>query len=106
LSNKFLVEQLGESAITEILAILKNNLAQDRDIFVYGSRVKNRHKLASDLDLAILPHSHSVSLLELASLNMAFEESDLPIRVDLIDLSQVDKAFLDLIVKEMVEIRL
>lgn len=42
----------------------------------------------------------------MASLNMAFEESDLPIRVDLVDLSQVDKAFRDLIKNEMVQIRL
>lgn len=46
----------------------------------------------SDLDLAI-EGRRALDLVELGALGEAFEESDLPMKVDIVDLSQVNHAF-------------
>lgn len=52
-------------------------------VFVFGSRRRGDHKKYSDLDLWI-EASPSLSSNELSKLKDAFEESNLPIKVDLV----------------------
>ncbi len=61
-------------------------------VYAFGSRVNGRSRKFSDLDLALAPE-HSLDWRVLARLREAFEESDLPITVDVIDWSQVSPEF-------------
>ena len=51
---------------------------------VFGSRVAGTSAKYSDIDIAIMSHE-KLTLETQAALRIAFEESDLPFRVDIID---------------------
>ena len=56
-----------------------------RMVYAFGSRVTSRHvKSHSDLDLCIMGQP-PLSLIDYAVLHEAFSESNLPIRVDIVD---------------------
>ena len=77
------------------LALVKQLLAHyvpDIDVWAFGSRVQGNPKPHSDLDLALVSE-RPLPINVLAQLSHAFEESDLPIRVDLVELHKVDPAF-------------
>jgi uncharacterized protein len=83
-----------------VLDILRAYMPATAAVFVFGSRAAGAAKRASDLDLAIDiggPLSH----MQASNLAEAFEESDLPYKVDIVDLYQVTGTFKDLIVKDM-----
>jgi predicted nucleotidyltransferase len=58
--------------------------------YAYGSRVKGKAKRLSDLDLVIL---EDVQASQLESVREAFEESDLPIKVDVSVWSELSDEF-------------
>lgn len=60
--------------------------------FAFGSRARGCAKRFSDLDLA-LASDQAIAWRTLARLREAFEESDLPITVDVVDWSQTTAAF-------------
>ena len=62
--------------------------------FAFGSRARGHAKRFSDLDLA-LSSTQPIEWRTLARLREAFEESDLPITVDLVDWNQTTPAFRD-----------
>ncbi len=75
----------------------------NRDVFVYGSRARHTPRRRSDLDLAFAgPDPLPLALR--AELADAFDASDLPYRVDLLDLATVTPEFRQLIEKDFVPI--
>src|ERR1051326_3949210 len=56
----------------------------DREVWMFGSRMTAKAKLASDRDLVIVS-KQPLPLLSLARLRQVFEESELPFKVDLLD---------------------
>ncbi len=58
----------------------------------FGSRVGGKPKAYSDLDLALVGPG-KLDVVELASLKEAFESSDLPFRVDLLDWNAISEEF-------------
>lgn len=62
------------------------------EVWAFGSRVHGRPKQHSDLDLALVGQE-PLDLDRLVRLSLAFEESDLPFRVDLVDWSTASPAF-------------
>lgn len=76
--------------------ILKN---YPYDFYVFGSRVTSAAKTLSDLDLGYFAKITPKELLELED---DFEESDLPYKVDIIDLSSCNAEFLAIIKKDMI----
>ncbi len=76
----------------EIIHTILQSLVPGNDVWAFGSRVDGTAKPYSDLDLA-LAGSEEISLPRRAALAEAFEHSELPFRVDLIDLLNVEKAF-------------
>ncbi|MDO8207348.1 MAG: nucleotidyltransferase domain-containing protein [Gallionella sp.] len=64
----------------------------DSEVWAFGSRVQARAKPYSDLDLALLA-GQPLSLETRAMLTEAFEESDLPFKVDVVDLSAASPGF-------------
>lgn len=70
-------------------------------VWAFGSRTRNTAKPYSDLDLVILgdaalPQSLYYKLLD------AFEESDIPFRVDLLDWHRINPSFQEVIKKEYI----
>ncbi len=66
------------------------------DVFAFGSRVSGTAKPYSDLDLTIMTTS-PLPLSQLARLKEAFSESDLPMKVDIVDWSTLSDDFREII---------
>jgi len=79
--------------------ILLKYLPDNTEVWVFGSRVKGTAKPASDLDIAI-DAGRKLTPDELFFLNDAFDESDLPYRVDVVDLQAISSTFKDIIWKD------
>ncbi len=91
----------GEIQLTpgqrEIVLEILARVLPGREVWAFGSRVvcsrvDQRPKRFSDLDLAV-PGDTRLTLGETSSLNSEFDESDLPFRVDIVDLAGVDERF-------------
>jgi predicted nucleotidyltransferase len=67
----------------QVLAILQEHVP-DCEVWAFGSRVGSHSKPFSDLDLAVISTAE-LPARRLALLAHAFEDSDLPIRVDVVD---------------------
>jgi type I restriction enzyme S subunit len=87
----------------EVCHILKK-YAGDYCVWAFGSRVKGNAKTYSDLDLAIMT-KQPLSLSEMAQLTEAFDESNLPIRVDIVDWAATNEVFQKIIEKDKVVIQ-
>ena len=68
----------------------------ERAVWAFGSRVNGKAKKFSDLDLAILGEE-PLSIAKSADLREAFEESDLPYKVDLVDWASTSAIFRNII---------
>jgi predicted nucleotidyltransferase len=88
--------QRGELDLTrQDLAIVQNILdthVPGRPVFVFGSRVTGRARRRSDLDIAI-GGDGPLSLHQESDIREAFDESDLPIAVDVVDLTAAKGIF-------------
>ncbi|MBL8698109.1 MAG: nucleotidyltransferase domain-containing protein [Alphaproteobacteria bacterium] len=89
------------------LAIVREileRLLPGRDVVAFGSRARGGHKPMSDLDLAVLGDS-PMSLSERATVEEAFSESDLPMKVDLVDWATADASFRRLVERDAMTFR-
>lgn len=76
----------------------------DREVRVFGSRITEKVKKFSDLDLAVMgsaPLPHSI----LAELEEDFRESNLPFKVDVVDWATTKENFRRIIEKENVVVQ-
>ena len=81
------------------LAIVKKILATHvpgTEVVAFGSRVTGTAKEHSDLDLA-LRGTEKIDDGVLRNLRVAFEESDLPMRVDVVDWNRIGAKFRSII---------
>lgn len=74
------------------MGILRTHLPSGMRVRVFGSRARQTARPGSDLDLLIEAERRLTSL-ERALLADAFEESDLPFRVDLVEELSLSSAF-------------
>jgi len=85
-----------------VRAIL-NKLLPDVPVWAFGSRATGRNLWRfSDLDLAI---GSELSWRTRGLLSEAFEESDLPMKVDVVELPIVDSEFVDRIRRDFVPVQ-
>lgn len=76
-----------------VLDMLRQYLP-DAEVWAYGSRVTGTGHEASDLDLVVRnPENPQMELPGVAELKEAFMESDLPIRVDVVEWARVPESF-------------
>ena len=83
---------LCEADVALIDRILREHLPRETRVWAFGSRARGTTKTHADLDLALRSTTPLPPLL-LASLSSAFSDSDLPIRVDVVDLMGLSPAF-------------
>ena len=86
-----------------VRAILRQHLPQGGKVWAFGSRARSDNRAASDLDLAI-DLGRALTLIEVAGLCSAFEESTLPYKVDVVDMHKISAAFRDIVVASRAEI--
>ena len=82
----------------EIIVKLVEKYLPNTTIWVYGSRVKNRSRPQSDLDMIAFAIPEQKN--QVFNLKEAFDESDLPFRVDLFVWDEIPKQFKNNITKE------
>ncbi|MET0178856.1 MAG: nucleotidyltransferase domain-containing protein [Novosphingobium sp.] len=83
---------LAPEELAQVRGILRRTLPSEVAVFVFGSRAGGRVKPWSDLDL-LLDAGTPVSASVLGRLAMAFDESRLPYRVDLVDRAAISPEF-------------
>jgi predicted nucleotidyltransferase len=85
---------------TELIRLI-HTYAPGCKIMLFGSRARGSHADGADFDIAIdagskLPHT---TMLQISN---AIEESNIPVRVDIIDLHNVSERFLTAIKKDLI----
>ncbi len=88
------------NVVTQIL----RNVVPEYTVWAFGSRVTGTAKPYSDLDLVILA-DQPLSLERMATIKDAFDESDLPIRVDVVDWASASASFREIIRQNYVVIQ-
>ena len=86
-----------------VLSILQEQ-APAMEVWAFGSRARRTAKPYSDLDLALITQQ-PLSLEKLASITEAFDSSDLPIRVDVVDWAATHETFRKIIEQDKVVVQ-
>ncbi len=95
---------LDEVTIAEIKKIIFQFLNPKKDkVFIFGSRAIGNGRKFSDIDIGI-KSSREIDLLLLSDLQEAFEESDIPYTVDVVDFSQVSDRFRELAKQKIINL--
>lgn len=81
--------------------ILADALPKNAKVWVFGSRATWKTKRSSDLDLAI-DAGRALTRNESSALADAFDESDLPYKVDVVDMHNVSDTFKAIIERQIV----
>ncbi len=82
--------------------VLQQLSKQPIQAYLFGSRAKNTARRNSDIDIALLSNNIDISLIT-SQLREAFEESDIPYHVDIVDLNAVDEEMKQKILKEAIQ---
>ena len=78
----------------EQVKVLLHTYVPHTEVWAYGSRVSGGSHAASDLDLALRNAVNpAAEIPELFDLKEAFIESNLPIRVDIMDWARIPESF-------------
>jgi type I restriction enzyme S subunit len=95
------LEPRHEAVVHEIL----RSTAPECDVWAFGSRAHGRGlKPFSDLDLAVIGGGDALGQ-RCAALRRAFEDSNLPFRVDVVEWASLDEAFRELIRRDSVVVQ-
>ena len=95
--------QMHERDWASVRRILREQIP-DTEVWAFGSRARRQARPYSDLDLALITQ-RPLSLEQLANIAYAFESSDLPIRVDLVDWAAASEAFRAIIARDKVVVQ-
>lgn len=89
---------LDDKYLQDVKAILKEHVP-DCEVRAYGSRVRDKARKYSDLDLAIVG-TEKIDRRKIIAIKEAFAESNLPIMVDVLDVLNISDEFRNVIEKE------
>lgn len=84
-----------------VRAILRATLPGGARVWVFGSRARSAARRASDLDLAV-DAGRALTLAETTAINDAFDESNLPYTVDVVDWAATSDTFRGIIERDRV----
>jgi predicted nucleotidyltransferase len=84
-----------------LLGVLRRHLPSGTKVWAFGSRTTGKARRYSDLDLAVLG-GEGLDFAMLGRLREALSESDLTIKVDIVDLLALDPGFRRIIEGQMV----
>jgi predicted nucleotidyltransferase len=95
---------LSEQDFQIVRQILDSHVP-DRPVFVFGSRATGKARRRSDIDLAI-GGSEPLTLQQRGLINLDFQESDLPVFVDVLDLNAIEPDFRSRIARDFIQIQM
>jgi uncharacterized protein len=88
---------LTDKHLSSLIAILRK-LVPDYEVWAYGSRINGSGHAGSDLDL-VIAGKDKITWRLMSKLKSAFEESNLPFSVDVLDWNAIPDNFKDNIKK-------
>lgn len=88
------LEQRYQDIVMDVL----NSHVPDMEVWVFGSRITSRYKPHSDLDLVLITRQPLDNRIMFA-LKDDLQESELPVRVDVLDWQQISESFRQLILQ-------
>lgn len=95
---------LNQQLRKDITKIVFRYLDPTKDkIFIFGSRAIGENRKFSDVDLGIIS-KRKIPYMLISDLEEAFEESDIPYKVEIVDFSTVSKRFKNLALKKIVSL--
>ena len=94
---------LSSEVWAEVQAILQR-CAAEWEVWAFGSRTTGKAKPYSDLDLALITEV-PLTLSQMATLQEAFDASDLTFRVDLVDWAATSDSFRQIIAAHKVVVK-
>jgi uncharacterized protein len=95
---------LSQNELAIVRAILHTHLPPGARAWIFGSRVNGKARRYSNIDIA-LEGEDALGMDILGHVAEALSESDLPYKVDIVDLQSVDAAFRALIETTMIAIK-
>ena len=93
---------LGSRYVDFIKSLVRSEI-KNTEIFIFGSRVQGKAKEFSDVDIA-LKSTEEIPLEKILLLKAKFSDSTFPYKVDIVDLSNLDKNFLNIIQPDLYKI--
>ena len=94
---------ISSESLEIVLDILEQYVAYCT-VWAFGSRVTGNARPYSDLDIVVVDKK-LLSLAEMADLTEAFDNSNLPFRVDIVDWRRTDEGFRAIIDKSKIVLR-
>jgi len=90
---------IAEKDLLEVRQIVLKGLQGHRArVYLFGSHVQGYTHIGSDIDVGVLGE-RPIPPVVLSEVRDSLEESHVPYKVDLVDLSLADAAFLDAVVR-------
>ena len=84
---------LNQSGIEEIKKIIYRFINPGKySVFIFGSQASNNNRKFSDIDIGIKGNKE-IPLSVISEIKEAFEESDIPFSVDVVDFNKVSHRF-------------
>jgi predicted nucleotidyltransferase len=84
---------------------LRTHLTKGEQVYIFGSRAKGAAGKYSDLDIAIDGQGEKLDFSMECALKGDLEESDIPYRIDIIDLNAITPQFKQLIQNDLVHLQ-
>jgi predicted nucleotidyltransferase len=85
----------------ELLCTILRQHVPDCTVWIFGSRARGSAKIMSDIDLA-LEGNGAIDQRRISNLREAFDESLLPMKVDIVDLYSIDAGFRNIIERQRI----
>jgi len=95
---------LETEVLDKIMAILHEIVPESVIIYLFGSRATGKARPYSDVDIALNHDGHPISAEIMEKIRVGFEFSDLPYKVDIVDLSAISDSFHTSIQSELVKL--
>ena len=93
--------QISEEHLKKIKTILRHYFPTSQ-IWLFGSRVTGNAKKYSDLDVLIKTTEHTHATSAFIELKHAFDNSDLPFQIDIVDWDKASTEFREMVLKEAI----
>lgn len=95
---------IDTATLSEIKKIIFQFIDKSIDkVFIFGSRATNQARKFSDIDIGI-EGEKQIELWKMAEIKDAFEESNLPYKVDVVDFALTSKKFQNIAKKKIIEL--
>lgn len=83
---------LSKKILKQVKDIIFPLVDNQTKVFIFGSRANNKARKFSDIDIG-LEADNQINFETIGQIKQAFEESDLPYNVDIVEFSKLPKKF-------------